>query len=351
MTTLRERIDTTLPIEDTFAFVADFANSAVWDPGVATAERLDAGGGRTRLALLARRAPGRPGRAHGVPDRRLRATDPRRARRLGVGRRRGGRHPLRARSATAPGSTTRPTSGWVACCVSSSRSWVAPRDPRAERRRRHATDARRARGGGRCRAGERGRRVMKVAIVGSGISGLTAAYVLHRDHEVRLYEAEAAVGGHVKTVAVETDRAGRRRHGVHRPQRAHLPDVRATARRAWRHDTGKRHVPWLGLPGVRVEFSSRGPRGWFATPGSIGRPGHWRMFADVLRFYRDARRPLDQPSPVPATLGEYLDDGGFGPGFRATSWCRSRPPSGRQRPSGSSNSRSTTSSASSTTTA
>ena len=48
MTTLTERIDTALPIEDTFAFVADFANSAVWDPGVATAERLDAGAGRTR---------------------------------------------------------------------------------------------------------------------------------------------------------------------------------------------------------------------------------------------------------------------------------------------------------------
>jgi carbon monoxide dehydrogenase subunit G len=55
MTTLTERIDTALPIEDTFAFVADFANSAVWDPGVATAERLDVGavglGSRFRLGV------------------------------------------------------------------------------------------------------------------------------------------------------------------------------------------------------------------------------------------------------------------------------------------------------------
>ena len=55
MTTLTERIDTALPIEETFAFVADFANSAIWDPGVAIAERLDTGaiglGSRFRLGV------------------------------------------------------------------------------------------------------------------------------------------------------------------------------------------------------------------------------------------------------------------------------------------------------------
>ena len=43
MTKLHERIQTTLPIEETFAFIADFANSSRWDPGVATSERIDAG--------------------------------------------------------------------------------------------------------------------------------------------------------------------------------------------------------------------------------------------------------------------------------------------------------------------
>ena len=43
MTKLHERIQTTLPIEDTFAFIADFANSSRWDPGVATSEHIDAG--------------------------------------------------------------------------------------------------------------------------------------------------------------------------------------------------------------------------------------------------------------------------------------------------------------------
>ena len=55
MTTLHERIETALPIGETFAYVADFVNSQVWDPGVATARRIDAGlvgvGSRYRLGV------------------------------------------------------------------------------------------------------------------------------------------------------------------------------------------------------------------------------------------------------------------------------------------------------------
>ena len=55
MTTLREQIETTLPLDATFAYVADFANAEEWDPGVATAQRLDAGpvgvGTRYRLGV------------------------------------------------------------------------------------------------------------------------------------------------------------------------------------------------------------------------------------------------------------------------------------------------------------
>lgn len=55
MAILRERIETTLPLDEAFAFVADFANAAHWDPGVATSERTNAGpvgvGARYRLGV------------------------------------------------------------------------------------------------------------------------------------------------------------------------------------------------------------------------------------------------------------------------------------------------------------
>jgi carbon monoxide dehydrogenase subunit G len=55
MTTLNERITTPLSIDEAFAYVADFANSQEWDPGVATADRIDSGpvgaGARYRLGI------------------------------------------------------------------------------------------------------------------------------------------------------------------------------------------------------------------------------------------------------------------------------------------------------------
>ncbi|HVO32142.1 MAG TPA: NAD(P)-binding protein, partial [bacterium] len=43
---------------------------------------------------------------------------------------------------------------------------------------------------------------MRIAIIGTGVSGLGAAHRLHREHEITLYEADGRIGGHVNTVSV-----------------------------------------------------------------------------------------------------------------------------------------------------
>ena len=124
------------PLDDAFAFVADFANAERWDPGVASSVRLEPGPGRRRRALPPRHPHGRAGRPDGLRGHGLRSADACVVLRGHGQRRRGDRRdPVQPRTTTARASTTRPTSGSSAGCG----CW--PRSPAARSRASAATRA------------------------------------------------------------------------------------------------------------------------------------------------------------------------------------------------------------------
>lgn len=147
---------------------------------------------------------------------------------------------------------------------------------------------------------------MRIAVVGSGIAGLGAAWLLSRAHEVVLFEASRRPGGHVHTHRVE--QAGRRYAvdtGFIVFNHAHYPLL---SRLFAELDVPTQpSTMGFSVQDARsgLEYSAGTLGGLFCQPGNLVSPGYWRMLRDILRFYREAPALLATDAPGP-TLGDYL---------------------------------------------
>ena len=159
---------------------------------------------------------------------------------------------------------------------------------------------------------------MKIAVIGSGISGLTAAYYLSREHQVTVFESADRIGGH--TATIEVDHQGEQ----------HSIDTGFIVYNDWTYPKFIRLLEELNVATrpTRMSFSVTCERsgleyagsdlnGLFADRSNIISVQYWKMLRDILRFNRESVQHLDADRLGGGlTLGDYLRANNYGDLFR-----------------------------------
>lgn len=157
---------------------------------------------------------------------------------------------------------------------------------------------------------------MRIAVVGSGISGMAAAWLLSRQHEVVLFEANDYIGGHTHTHNI--DLRGQR-HAVdtgfivHNP--AHYPLLTCLF-----HELGVASKPTtmnFAAHDARsgLEYNATSLNTLFCQRRNLVSPRFIGMVRDLFRFYRQAPALLEGTAPGPS-LGDWLAEHRYGDAFR-----------------------------------
>lgn len=153
----------------------------------------------------------------------------------------------------------------------------------------------------------------RVAVIGSGVSGLTSAYLLQRQFDVTLFEADGRLGGHAHThdVATSSGRVAGMDTGflVHN-QKTYPNLLRLFAELDVATQESEMSMS-VHCDGCGLEYAgARGVRGLFAQPSAVLRPKYLRMLVQVKKFHAEAHRVLGAPEDQ-RTLGEFIEQGNY----------------------------------------
>jgi predicted NAD/FAD-binding protein len=158
---------------------------------------------------------------------------------------------------------------------------------------------------------------LKIAVVGTGISGMAAAWLLAKRHDVTVYERADRIGGHSNTVDALTPQGvvpvdtgfivyNEQTYPNLTAMFAHLDVPTSASEMSFAVSLDNGALEYAG--GDRIAPL-------FAQKRNLLRPRFWSMLRDLYRFYRDAPGDIARLGPQ-ASLGDYLKIGGYGVAFR-----------------------------------
>jgi uncharacterized protein len=157
---------------------------------------------------------------------------------------------------------------------------------------------------------------LNIAIVGTGIAGMAAAWLLNQRHQVTVYEQAHRIGGHCNTIDVPCS------HGTQPVDMGFIvynPDTYPNLVALFRHlgvDTQPSDMSLgVSLRNGTLEYAGTNLNGLFAQRSNLMSPRFWEMLRDLVRFYRAASRDARLPAIESQSLGEYLAAGGYGETF------------------------------------
>jgi uncharacterized protein len=157
---------------------------------------------------------------------------------------------------------------------------------------------------------------MKIAIVGSGITGMAAAWALKDVHDVTLFEKEDRLGGHSNTLRI--DHNGKTIDvdtGFIVYNSLNYPNLIAFFE-ALQVETKPSDMSFSVRDGrVGGEWGSDGPRGFFAWKRNLFDPAHWKLLADMLSFNKQAQIDANSVDLTAITLGDYCRQLGVSQAF------------------------------------